>query len=342
MKPLNNDQKELLFDYCLGQTSPKETNEAETLISSNQEAAGIYQNLKSVIEPLDSVEAESCPDELVEITIDKVRDLTASAEHLRELLANEQSKKATIKIGAWRNWFEAAAIAAAVLFIAGVLLPTLSTARQRSQQQRCMANMGGVYRGLSNYISDHDGQRPRVTTVAGAPWWKLGDQGKENHSNTRNVFLLAKGGYVELDDFICPGCKMRKTVEITPSQLKTYKDFPNRTYITYSFQINCKRTESGKLLCQKVIMADMNPLFENLPEDFSKQFQLKLDRKLLTLNSINHNRRGQNVLFEDGHIKFLKSRFMEISEDDIYTLENTDVYQGCEVPTRVNDFFLAP
>jgi prepilin-type processing-associated H-X9-DG protein len=89
-------------------------------------------------------------------------------------------------------------------------------------------------------------------------------------------------------------------------------------------------------------MADMNPLFENLPEDLPKQFRLQLTRTLLTLNSINHKRRGQNVLFGDGHIKFLKSRFIGISEDDIYTLQDTDEYLGCEVPSRENDFFLAP
>ena len=346
MKPLNNDQKELLFDYCLGLTTPEENDEAESLISSNPEAAKIHQSLKAAIEPLDSVEIESCPDELVESTIYKVQNIAAAndepSDQLRELLANEQGTKATIKIGAWRNWFETMAIAAAVLFIAGVLIPTLNTARKRSQDQRCMAQMGNVFLGLSNYISDHDGQRPAVASVAGAPWWKLGDQGRENHSNTRNVFLLAKGGYVELDNFVCPCCRMKKQVELTPSQLKTYKDFPDRTYITYSFQITCSKMAGSKLLCRKVIMADMNPLFEELPEDFSKEFQLKLDRTMLTLNSTNHNRRGQNVLFGDGHIKFLKTRFIGISEDDIYTLQDTDVYQGCEVPSCETDFFLAP
>ena len=43
MNPLNNEQKELLFDYCIGLTSQTETDEAEALISSNQEAAEIQQ-----------------------------------------------------------------------------------------------------------------------------------------------------------------------------------------------------------------------------------------------------------------------------------------------------------
>jgi hypothetical protein len=86
-------------------------------------------------------------------------------------------------------------------------------------------------------------------------------------------------------------------------------------------------------------MADWNPLFEEL-SDNSKQFNLRLTKKLLTLNSINHNRRGQNVLFSDGRVEFLKTRF--IGTDDIFTLQDIDVYQGCEAPSCETDFFLAP
>jgi len=87
-------------------------------------------------------------------------------------------------------------------------------------------------------------------------------------------------------------------------------------------------------------MADWNPIFERLPEDFSTPFKLQLNRKMLTLNSINHKRRGQNVLFGDGRVEFLKTRF--IGTDDIYTLRDTDVYEGCEIPSCESDFFVAP
>jgi prepilin-type processing-associated H-X9-DG protein len=202
--------------------------------------------------------------------------------------------------------------------------------------------MGSVFQGLRNYISDHDDQTPSVASMAGAPWWKLGDQGRENQSNTRHIYLLPKYNYVNIEDFVCPACKGEVALKLTDLQIKRLKDFLNRRYVTYSFQINCRKTTNGKLRCRKVMMADTNPLFENLPEDLPKQFRLQLNRALLTLNSINHNRRGQNVLFGDGHIKFLKSRFTGISEDDIYTLQDTDVYQGCEVPSCETDFFLAP
>jgi hypothetical protein len=148
-----------------------------------------------------------------------------------------------------------------------------------------------------------------------------------------------KEGYVKPADFVCPACECGENLEMNPSQLSKFKDFPSRRYVTYSFQISCRQTRNGEMLCRNVIMADWNPLFEEL-SDNSKQFNLRLTKKLLTLNSINHNRRGQNVLFSDGRVEFLKTRF--IGTDDIFTLQDIDVYQGCEAPSCETDFFLAP
>jgi hypothetical protein len=346
MSPLNNEQKQLLFDYCIGLTSQKETAEAEALISSNKEAAKIHSKLKAALTPLDSLEPGPCPDELVEHTIWRVNKLADSSQRqLQQLLASEQTRKVVTKSQLWWNLGRIAAAAAVFMLIVGVLVPVLGVVRQKYWRQQCqmqMGGVGGVFQGLSNYMSDYDGQMPAVATIAGAPWWKVGDQGRENHSNTRHIYLLVKEDYVDLNNFVCPCCKNGKLPQLTTSQIRADKDFRNRNYITYSFQIRCRMTGSGKLLCRKVLMADRNPLFEKLPKKFSRQFRLQLNRKLLTLNSINHNRRGQNVLSGDGHVEFLKTRFIGISEDDIYTLKDTDIYQGCEVPSCETDFFLAP
>ena len=347
MNPLNNEQKELLFEYCIGLTSQKETDEVKALISSQEEAAVIHYKLKAALEPLGSLEPETCPDELAEKTIYRVQNLVDSGQQqLRELLASEQTRNVGIQSWSWQGLGKRLAIAAVFMVAGSILFTSFKVvsgyAREKSRQQRCQMQMGSVFQGLRNYISDYDDKAPAVASIAGAPWWKVGDQGRENHSNDRRIYLLPKYDYVDIENFVCPGCKGEVPLKLTGSQIKQLKDFPSRRYVTYSFQINCRKTANGKLLCRKVIMADMNPLFEKLPEDFSKQFRLQLTRTLLTLNSINHNRRGQNVLFGDGHIEFLKRRFIGFSEDDIYTLQDTDVYQGCEVPSCETDFFLAP
>jgi hypothetical protein len=154
------------------------------------------------------------------------------------------------------------------------------------------------------------------------------------------MYLLVKGEYVKLSDFVCPGSQCGPQPEVTAAKVENYKDFPSRGCVTYSFRISCQRSRNGGLLCRKVVMADWNPLFEAMPKDYNESFYMRLTPRMLTLNSVNHRRRGQNVLFGDGRVVFMKKRF--IGADDIFTLQDTDVYQGCEVPSCETDFFLAP
>jgi hypothetical protein len=252
---------------------------------------------------------------------------------------------AAFKTRPWVGIFRRLATAAVFLIVASVLFNTVNYLRYNSRLQRCQSQMAGVFRGLRHYIADHDGQPPRVAAAAGDPWWEVGNQGDENHSNTRNVFLLVRDGYVRAGDFVCSGCPRGGHAAITPADLKAYKDFPSRSCVTYSFQISCGQTSGGqtsdgKLLCRRVIMADWNPLFEELPRDFDKPLQLQLTREMLSRNSLNHKRRGQNILFGDGGVSFLKTRL--IGTDDIFTLQDTDIYEGCELPSCETDFFLAP
>ena len=50
MIPLKSDQKKLIFDYCFGLTSPQQTTEAETLISTNEQASVIHTKIKASLE----------------------------------------------------------------------------------------------------------------------------------------------------------------------------------------------------------------------------------------------------------------------------------------------------
>jgi hypothetical protein len=347
MIELNNEQKQLLFDYCIGVTSEEQCAEAKALISSNEEAADIHSKLKATLAPLDSLEPEPCPDYLAEHTILRLSDLAYSGQDkLHKLLASEQTREVAVKKWRWTSFTGRLATAAVFVIAASVLLPALGYLRYHSRLQRCQLQQGSFFQGLSSFISDHAGQRPAVATTPGAPWWKVGYQGVENHSNTRKIYLLVQGDYVKPSSFVCPGSKRGRIMHATPSQIRGYKDFPDRSCVTYSFRINCRLTGNGQLLCQKVVMADCNPLFEDLPEDFSEAFRLQIDGKSSTLNSSNHsyfgNRRGQNILIGDGHVEFLRTRHFDVSKDDIFTVQNTDAYQGFEVPSCDTDFFLAP
>lgn len=346
MTGLTREQKELLFDYCMGLTSEERSGQAEGLISSNREAAEICSRVKATLSPLDTVEPEPCPDDLVESTLSRLIDLANSSRgSLHDVPAGEQRPKMTFKPVQVATFAGRFATAAIFLIAATIFLPALGYLRHHSRLQRCQMQQSGFFKGLGSYIADHDGRGPAIAAAPGAPWWKVGYQGAENHSNTRKIYLLVQGGYVDLSTFVCPGSRQGRIVDANASQIQAYRDFPDRRCVTYSFQINCRRM-GGQLICQKVVMADCNPLFEEVAADFSKPFELRIDKESLKLNSRNHSflrcRRGQNILFDDGHAKFFRTRHVDLSGDDIFTLQNIVSYRGFEVPSDDKDLFLAP
>jgi hypothetical protein len=342
MSPLNNQQKQLLFDYCIGLTSEEQNAEVQSLISSNKAAAEVHAKLKSALEPLNALEPETCPDDLAERTILRIHNLARSSQlQLQQLLASEQERKVTFRNPFWRNVGKMVAAAAVVLIALGTFQTSSNFARQRYYQNRCQAQLGNVFRGLGDYVADNDGKLPVVAATAGAPWWMVGRPGQENFSNTRCMWLLVKSGYVDPADFVCPGRRQKLLMRFKLLQVKNFNDFPSRQHITYSIRICCKEP-TMEMLAQKVLMADLSPLFEDLPPDFSKPLKIRVDEGLLSHNSINHNYRGQNILVGDGSSRFLRKRHFGITKDDIFTLQNILNYDGTERPSCETDNFLAP
>ena len=349
MGSLSNEQKQLLFDYTLGLTSERQIAEAESLISSNAAATEIYSRMKASLSPLESLAAEACPDELAQRTVMLLNNLARSSQlKLQQLLAGEQAK--TTRQGParwlWPSLGRKLATAALFMIVGGLLITTLNImfthARHNSWQQQCRMQLANIWRGINHYTADHNGKLPAVAKATGAPWWKVGYQGNENHSNTRRMWLLVKGDYVNRNDFRCPGKGRGQARQFDPAEERKLQDFPCRKDVTYSYRITCRVVADKGAQGPKVLIADLNPLFENLPADYSNSFKLQPTRKQLSSNSINHGRRGQNVMFCNGSVKFVKTRRLGISEDDIFTLQDVKVYKGFEVPSCETDSFLAP
>ena len=348
MTSLTGQQKQLLFDYSLGLTSDREAAEAEKLLSWNQEAIELHRTLQTTLAPLDTVDFDPCPDDLTERLFQRVREVTrpgSDSKRLEELLAAERANSRTIKIPLWRNWSEVIAAAAAVVLFVSVLLPSVGFMRQRYAQTQCGAQLGNIYEGFRNYVSDHDGLLPAVAITPGLPWWKVGHQGQENLSNTRRLWLLVKNGYVEPDRFLCSGRYEPYKVTYEGFKVQNLNDFPSPIYIHYSMRIACPASNDRDLTQKGVLLADRNPLSEELPSDLSEACRLPLGEKLVRANSANHRGRGQNVLLYDGSVEFRKERHTSLSEDDIYVLQSmalgTEV-SGCELPSSSSDIFLAP
>ncbi len=345
MTPLNREQLDIIFDYCFGVANTEQTEEVQKLISENPEALDFYNKVQNSLSPLGEWEVEPCPDDLVERTIQRVASAQqASHVKLTELLQVEQDKQQLQKVSMWGEIWSRLATAAVFIIVGSIVIMMMNygigEVRYRSRKAQCQTQLGNIGMGLSNYISDHQGKLPTVAASAGSPWWKIGAPGKQNVSNTRNIWLLVKNDYVKLEDFMCPGSTIRRNKKYDRAPNKDRYDFPSRNAIRYSLQLMCDKPQTVPSSPKRILISDINPLFEILPP-FNKPLKIIIDKALLERNSSNHSRRGQNVLFCDGTVEFMETR-TTAAGDDIYTLIEMPQINGNDVPKHKNDIFLAP
>ncbi|MFC1763760.1 hypothetical protein ACFL6U_17005 [Planctomycetota bacterium] len=345
MSPLSTTDKELILDYCLEQISPEQKEHVERLIENNAEAAQMYADVKASLQPLTATDLmEPCPDELAELTVAR---LVAKAEipHSNlEKLISQQAQPATLRFAAWQKGVQIAAVAAIVLFGLGIALPALQYARAQQHKQLCMSHLGDIHVGLAQYMQDYNGNLPAVQVANGAPWWKVGDQGQENQSNTRPIWLLVRERQITPEKFECPSRQHGQQVDYDKLNADDYRDFPNKEYVNYSFRVRCNKSQMS-MSPDQVLMADTNPLTELIPTNPDSIFNIRLTDEVLSSNSRNHQGKGQSILNGDGSIAFHTSRKIGLSQDDIFALQTMTSgaeLKGCEKPDCEQDTFLAP
>jgi hypothetical protein len=354
MDTLNKEQRDILLDYYFECADQKETDTAKELLEYHKGAIEFYNKLHDSLSPLEHLDHEThanCPDHLVERTLERlytnVTETTDSGQ-LEKLLRAESEKIVTRRPSFWRNFAQAAAVAAGVFIIASLFVPVTRQMRAQAWKTVCQANLAKIGLGITQYANEHDGFLPAVATKAGSPWWKVGSTQPENQSNTRHLWLLVKEGYLQPNVFVCPGGIRGKALklDLARAQIAQLSDFPDRSYITYSFKLICDQNRATRPSGRIPLMADANPIFETCLKNkdcLSKtEFEpVTLSERLLRVNSSSHGRKGQNVMFSDGTTNFFTERIFE-QNDDIFTVKNLNVYRGTESPGSETDVFLVP
>ena len=289
---LDSEEQQLILDFYFRCGEEDDIARGRDLIAANAEAARLYANLEDTLTELDSIKYEPCPENLADLTVARLKVAAASKisgpsklhSLLKEELENPEFIPLPVPAGAGRLWrpvFEILATAAAIVLAAGILFPSFGAMRERSRQVACTSNLGRIGQAMAAFGNDHNERLSATQIKTGSPWWKIGYQGPENHSNTRYSWQLVKGGYVDGRVFVCGGHIEGNPVQYNATEMAALDDFPSRRHISYSFMLLCDKNNTLTQRSRRIIAADMNPVFQQVSFQASSPQKLnEFDREI--------------------------------------------------------------
>jgi prepilin-type N-terminal cleavage/methylation domain-containing protein len=254
-------------------------------------------------------------------------------------------------------------VIAIIALLMGILMPALSRVRQLAFRLTCGTNLSGIGRAMLIYANDYDDELPRAggrTAVWGGPVdWKAANRTSAyagTGGNTRATisscfYLLVKYSEVTPKSFVCKSDTGTTEWQIgdeptAPAgfELVDAWDFGSVPYEHCSYSYHwpfgtfALTTSSEPSLA---MAADRNPwqvspAGEARADAVWTAFNPLGGTDAVRLgNSLTHQEDGQNVLFLDTHVDFVKTSACSLEEDNIYTVwSGTDIKKGARHTTR--------
>ena len=240
-----------------------------------------------------------------------------------------------------------------IALLISILLPALNSAREQANRVKCAANLRSIGQAMILYAQENHGQYPRTwyapNTVAhffncdgsGPPFGReangtlIPGSPRENDL-TAGYFLLIHYGFLPPDVFVCPSTDHQKDPLLRPTDPPwKQRDAALRSNFivtgplgkdfSYSFT-DPYPGDNGR--------GPLESTYQYRPTD-PADLALAADRndgqrwnttdpdagqaKIQPMNSSNHKRKGQNVLFNDGHVNWETTPFCGHARDNIYT-----------------------
>lgn len=215
-------------------------------------------------------------------------------------------------------------VAAALLLGTSVLWPMVTAARMDSVKTACLSNMRTVGGGMGMYANEYRDSMPIATAgLGGGRWWDVGSQ---TGSNSRNLFTLARKGFVKVEDLACPGNPGCKECGVTPQ----CEDWRSLEEVSYSYQImlgghHPAWSRPGGNPSQTIVMADRSPVVLK---------NARGEAVSPTENSPNHGGMGQHGLYSDGHVGWIASPEVTIGNGPSAMVDNIWLPRPVEMMIR--------
>ncbi len=219
------------------------------------------------------------------------------------------------------QWADFGAVAAVALIATGVGWPIAQRMRAAALEQNCANNLRTVGSSIAAYAVDHRGNLPATASLGGlfeTPTTSKLDWSNYEHSG--HLLLLERNGYAKHDSLHCPACSALPACG------------------TFSFRVpNAKTPFRLQAMGRTPLVADANPIIHMRRVGNKAQLTTTASQC-----SLNHEQRGQNVLFADVSIIWLVNPV--INGDNIYLPDGVKDFQSLPLSpqaTAVNDIFLA-
>ena len=283
-----------IIGFVMGALDAQEHQRIENLVRSDTELQSQVDLIRRSLLPLESYRHCEPPSDLHNQTLAYVFDqvdahkVGSAVPMVQPAFTSKQLVASSRR--SWRpmDILVTGIVAASLLML---LSPALFNSRFAAELRQCQNNLQKLYAGFSNYSITHDGEFPTVpnnsafaTSGAYAP-------------------ILIEQGYVEGDDnFFCPaafesiawrqqGIPTRQSV--TNASVEDISAMQQRMGGTYGYSVGYQA--GGRI---RAIRNQQRPNFALIADRPSGESVRRYN--------MNHGGLGQNILFENGHVAFVR------------------------------------
>jgi prepilin-type N-terminal cleavage/methylation domain-containing protein/prepilin-type processing-associated H-X9-DG protein len=226
-----------------------------------------------------------------------------------------------------------------IAVLMGIILPVAEKARERALTEVCASNLRQLGEALTMYANDNHGHYPRTTFLAGAPVVAgtgtaapdpFGAGGPTANDVTAPLWLLARVQKLPTVLLICPYNDENEFIadKAVPAKQANFTSYGKNLGYSYANPYpDDSATKKGYGLTNKVgaafpLLADLNPgINPQRNADVNAAVAGAAASVMKKGNSENHEQRGQNVLYGDGHVVFATTPLCGANGDNIYTAQ---------------------
>ncbi len=303
---MSDPLQERLLGYLLGALDDAERQQVEESLKNDPHMRWELSRAERSLEPLAGTRADYAPPP----------GLAARTCQLVAVAARAPRRPAMTPVPATALWsgnvrWPDMAMTAAVLLVSGLLIaPAVQFTRYQAQVTACKDNLRDLGVSLVGYSQLHQGYFPQVPS-----------EGRFSAAGIYAPTLLREGFLKRAERLLCPGSPRPVTRipswdELQAAREPQLRELRSRMGGTYGYSLGYT-DERGAYHSTKNLGRSHFALVADVPS---------ADRP--SRQSLNHGGRGQNVLFEDGQVRFTTSSTPEGLNDDIFVNRQGQVAAG--------------